>query len=222
MKDLPQSVNWTEAGYVTAVKDQGNCGSCWAFSAIGALEATWMNYSKKLVPLSEQQLVDCSGKQGNEGCAGGWMDWAFDYVWDNAIETEESYPYTGLNGYCHDDYDLGVFQIDGYKYVKHNSSEQLMAALAQIPVSASIAVGQGFQLYTSGILTQDACGDIVNHGILVTGYGHDSALNEDYWIVKNSWSADWGEAGYVRLKKTLETGLGTCFICNQPVWPFKK
>jgi C1A family cysteine protease len=222
VKDLPESVNWTDAGYVTPIKDQGKCGSCWAFSAIGALEATWKNYTKKLVSLSEQQLVDCSTKQGNRGCSGGWMDWAFDYVQDNAIETTESYPYTGNDGFCNDDWSLGVFRIDGYKYVKHNDSQQLMAAVAQIPTSASVAVGTGFQLYTGGIITQDACVDMVNHGILVAGYGHDNKLNEDYWLIKNSWGADWGEAGYIRLKKTLDVGLGTCLICTQPVWPFKK
>lgn len=133
---------------MTGVKDQGTCGSCWAFSAIGSLEGLHAIKTGQLVAFSEQQLVDCSQNEGNKGCAGGWMDQAFDYLWDEqGIETEKDYPYTGVDGSCDADPKKAVFSIQGYKYVPHNDLDQLKAAVAGQVLSVSVAVGSDWQHY---------------------------------------------------------------------------
>ena len=145
---LPDSVDWVTKGAVTGVKDQGTCGSCWAFSAVGALEGLYAIKSGNLLPFSEQQLIDCSQAQGNKGCQGGWMDQAFDYIWDEqGIETEQDYPYVGQDGSCNADPKKGVFQIGGYKYVPHNDLDQLAAAVAGQPIGVSVSVGTEWQFY---------------------------------------------------------------------------
>jgi C1A family cysteine protease len=217
VKDLPASVNWVTAGAVTPVKNQGQCGSCWSFSATGAMEGAYQIKNGNLVSFSEQQLVDCSKAQGNEGCNGGLMDDAFDYAKITAMDTEAQYPYTARDGTCHAA--AGVATISGYTDVTPKSPTALAAAAAVGPVSIAIdASGISFQLYHGGIMKK-MCGQNLDHGVLLVGYGTDNGT--DFWLVKNSWGASWGEKGYFRILREMdkENVGGVCGLQLDPSQP---
>jgi len=194
-----QSVDWTAKGMVSAVKNQGSCGSCWAFSTTGSIEAhTAIKSGKAPVSISEQQLVDCSSSYGNNGCGGGLMDFGFEYLADNGGScTEEAYPYTASQGTCQSTCQK-VTQITGCQDVPKDP-EQLKGAIEQTgPVSIAIQANQlAFQFYHGGVLSGN-CGTQLDHGVLVVGY--DDTAEMPYWKVKNSWGATWGESGYVRIE----------------------
>jgi len=204
---LPQSVDWRTVGAVTPVKNQGQCGSCWAFSTTGSVEGANFIATKNLVPLSEQQLVDCSSSYGNNGCNGGLMDYGFQYIRDKGICSEASYPYTAVTGTCQTTCKpvIPPATVTGYTDVPANNMNALQEAVAMQPVSVAIEADQQvFQFYSGGVLT-GTCGTNLDHGVLVVGY--DTASNPPYWIVKNSWGASWGESGYIRIAMTSGTGL---------------
>jgi len=192
------SVNWVTAGAVAAVKDQGQCGSCWAFSATGAIEGAVFLKEKRLTSVAEQQLVDCSGAEGNQGCNGGLMDYAFDYVIKNkGIGSEASYKYTARDGTCKKV--PSVSTISGYKDIQSGSETGLLAAVNVQPIAIAIEADQScFQFYHSGVLDDASCGTNLDHGVLLAGYDTDSASGKDYWLVKNSWGLSWGDKGYIK------------------------
>ena len=231
---LPVEVNWTKAGGVTPVKDQGYCGSCWSFSATGALEGAFFNKYGKLDSFSEQQLVDCDNlKNGGKdhGCNGGLMDNAFSWISKNGgLCSEFNYPYTsgitGVPGTCTKTCPL-VFgsQIASFVDVKSNSDTDMMNALYKQPVSIAIdAESREFQLYLSGVFTA-LCGTTLDHGVLATGYGLLNGL--EYYSVKNSWSPSWGQAGYILLGKGIDpttsksynAGAGQCGMLMEASYP---
>jgi cathepsin L len=191
-------IDWSAKGAVTAIKDQGQCGSCWAFSSTGAIEgAVQIASGAAVVSVSEQQLVDCSGSEGNQGCNGGLMDYAFQWVIKNGgIASEAAYPYTARDGSCKRV--ASTSKISGFKDVDAGNEDALYTALALGPVSVAIEADQTcFQFYHSGVLDDDSCGTNLDHGVLAVGYGSDSG--KDYWKVKNSWGRSWGDQGYVRI-----------------------
>eukprot|EP00442_Polarella_glacialis_P018578 CAMPEP_0115076750 /NCGR_PEP_ID=MMETSP0227-20121206/16607_1 /TAXON_ID=89957 /ORGANISM="Polarella glacialis, Strain CCMP 1383" /LENGTH=471 /DNA_ID=CAMNT_0002463939 /DNA_START=85 /DNA_END=1500 /DNA_ORIENTATION=+ len=216
---LPKSVDWRANKAVTDVKNQAQCGSCWAFSATGALEGAWAIATGKLVSLSEQQLMDCSTKQGNQGCGGGLMDAAFKYEVLGPVCTEDSYPYASKTGICKAASCTAAIPkggVVGFKDVDPLDENALMEAVSQQPVSVAIEADQmAFQLYKGGVLTK-TCGSALDHGVLVVGYGTDKGT--DYWLVKNSWGPSWGESGYLKIERGLK-GPGECGIKSEPSYP---
>jgi len=208
---LPTSVDWEAAGAVTPVKNQQQCGSCWAFSTTGSTEGAVFLATKKLISLSEQQLVDCSQKEGNQGCNGGLMDDGFQYIIDNkGICLEADYPYTAADGTCKKTCKVAA-TIKSFTDVPANSETALMTAIVATPVSVAVEADQNsFQLYTTGVMDA-ACGTQLDHGVLAVGYGTDAA--KDYYKVKNSWGATWGMKGYILLARgTKFNPAGQCGI----------
>ncbi|KAB7501366.1 Digestive cysteine proteinase 2 [Armadillidium nasatum] len=195
----PETVDWRDEGYVTRVKDQGQCGSCWAFSATGSLEGQHFASTGNLVSLSEQNLVDCVT---GDNCNGGWTTDAFDYVHKNGgIDTEFFYPYTATNGVCKYSADHVGATCTGYKTIA-KSEDSLLEACATIgPISVAIDASHlSFQVYNSGVYYESACSSVnLDHAVLVVGYGTENL--EDYWLVKNSWGVSWGERGYIKMAR---------------------
>ncbi|XP_062888514.1 procathepsin L-like isoform X1 [Mobula hypostoma] len=216
--EIPQEIDWREKGYVTPVKNQGSCGSCWAFSAVGALEGQTFKRTKKLVSLSEQNLVDCSWEQGNAGCRGGWMENAFLYVHkNNGIDSEVGYPYTGREGTCAYEVEFKASRCSNYYFVSQGNEQALAQAVAQVgPVSVAVdATHQSFMFYHSGIYYEPNCQTyLMSHAMLVVGYGSEHGLN--YWIVKNSYSTQWGNQGYILMSKDRDNN---CGIVTHAVFP---
>jgi len=225
--DLPSEVDWRTKGFVTPVKNQKQCGSCWAFSTTGSLEAAHFNKTGKLVSLSEQNLVDCSMKEGNHGCMGGLMDQAFRYIKENnGIDTEESYPYTAKTGKkCLFKNSTVGATLSSWVDIKKGSEDDLAAAVAQVgPISVGIdAAHPEFQMYKKGVYYNKKCSSIrLDHGVLAVGYGQVGKPTEDkrhkkFWIVKNSWGESWGNKGYINMARDANNMCGIATSASYPV-----
>ncbi|KAK1263838.1 Cysteine proteinase 2 [Acorus gramineus] len=215
---LPETKDWREEGIVSPVKNQGHCGSCWTFSTTGALEAAYAQATGKGVSLSEQQLVDCAGAFNNFGCNGGLPSQAFEYVrYNGGLDTEESYPYAGTNGICRfKPESVGVKVIDSVN-ITLGAEDELKHAVGLVrPVSIAFQVVHDFRMYKSGVYTSSTCGNTpmdVNHAVLAVGYGVENGV--PYWLVKNSWGADWGDNGYFK----IELGKNMCGVATCSSYP---
>ena len=217
---VPKEIDWRKQGVVTPIKNQLTCGSCWAFSAIETVESEWALKNQQLYNLSAQELVDCSGYLGNQGCNGGSMKSGFQYVVQNGLCLNQSYPYNATDGFCKNQTCTKKVFIDKYYTVMPNNEKQLEKAVAKQPVSVAIQANtRSFQLYKKGIYTDPMCGTQLDHGVVVVGYGYDTFYNLSYWIVRNSWGATWGENGYIRILKNSEDPQGECGIAIDPSYP---
>ena len=214
-----ESFDWRDQGKVTNVKDQGQCGSCWAFSALGSLESTYAIHSPShnLYNLSEQELVDCSSK--DEGCDGGLMDDAFQYIMDNGICSYKRYPYIAEDNKCSKANCSRVVNISRFVDVKPNSETQLLYALLINPISVAIdASDPSFQSYKRGIYN-GSCSTTLDHGVTLIGYGYDTVWDSKYWIIKNSWATTWGDNGYMYMLRDIEDTSGLCGIAMDASYP---
>uniref|UniRef100_T1J339 Cathepsin L n=1 Tax=Strigamia maritima TaxID=126957 RepID=T1J339_STRMM len=215
---LPKSVDWRKKGYVTPVKNQGQCGSCWAFSTTGSLEGQHFRKTGALVSLSEQNLVDCSYL--NHGCNGGIMDYAFQYIKKNGgIDTEDSYKYEMQVGPCRFKKSSVGATVTGFVDVTTGDENALAEAVATVgPVSVAIdASDPDFQHYSRGVYYKPDCSSTnLDHGVLVVGFGTDEKQN-DFWLVKNSWGASWGDEGYIKMARNRENNCGIATLASYPL-----
>lgn len=217
-ENLPDTVDWRSTA-VTPVKDQGKCGSCWSFSATGAMEGAWAIANNELISLSEQQLLDCSIKYGDMACKGGLMDNAFEYAIDNGLCSEDDVPYEAKRESCHSYNCDAKVQFTQCLDVPSGDQMALKAAVAKQPVSVAIQADKLiFQSYSSGVITGSTCGTNLDHGVLVVGYGSENGQN--YWLVKNSWGDSWGDNGYVKIgRNDTKDDPGVCGIALSPSFP---
>ena len=217
--DPKEQVDWRENNVVTPVKDQKSCGSCWSFSATGALEGAWAIKKNELISFSEQQLLDCSGDYGNHGCNGGLPDRAFEYVMDNGICTEDQVPYSASEQSCQTCSSSSDNKIDHCVDVTPLNQNDLKLAVSNGPVSVAIeADTEIFQHYKGGIISSDKCGTSLDHAVLIVGYGVEN--DQMYWLVKNSWGTTWGDNGYVKIQRSdSDKDAGICGIAMQPSYP---
>ena len=219
---LPDSIDWVAKGMVSAIKDQGSCGSCWSFSTTGSIESAYKIKTGKDILLSEQQILECSVSYGNNGCSGGLVEYAYHYLESHSLETEGEYPYTATSSKpCKAVASEGKVELTSFKEVERFNPEELAQALQLGPVSIGVdASGTAMHWYKSGIIKR-WCGTDIDHAVLLVGYGHQAGLGGgDYWTVKNSWGADWGEKGYFRVLRDMsKKDEGMCGVLQTPTYP---
>ncbi|XP_026750367.2 cathepsin L-like proteinase [Galleria mellonella] len=216
VEELPKELDLRLEGFIRPIKSQGHCGSCWAFSSTAAVEgAIAKSLGGKSFDLSEQSLVDCAWGYGNEGCNGGMLDTAFEYIAKNGIPTSEDYgTYEELDDYCELENVSSVHEIVGFTRVTPRSPNSLKVALNKYgPVAVAIHVNMNMKQYSSGIYYDPECqGQDINHGVTIIGYGVRD--DQEYWIVRNSWGTDWGEGGYILMAADIDN----CSILDYPYY----
>ncbi|XP_033927014.1 cathepsin K isoform X2 [Melopsittacus undulatus] len=212
----PAAVDWRRKGYVTPVKNQGQCGSCWAFSAVGALEGQLKRRTGNLLALSPQNLVDCVAT--NDGCGGGYMTNAFEYVRHNrGIDSEDAYPYIGQDQSCMYSPTGKAAKCRGYREIPVGNERALKRAVARIgPIAVGIDASlPSFQFYSRGVYYDQSCnGQNINHAVLAVGYGTQKGTK--HWIIKNSWGEEWGNKGYVLLARNRDNACGIANLASFP------
>lgn len=207
----PASVDWRDKNIVTPVKDQGQCGSCWAFAATEVLESAYALKKGELPILAPQELVDC--EKTSLGCSGGYPDHALQYIIDHGLELEKDYPYRAANGQCKSK--DTQYKLDQCFDVPPNDEKALQEAVALSPLVVLIEADQRvFQFYQSGIITAKSCGQNIDHAVQLVGYGTENG--QDYWLVRNSWGPSWGDHGYVKLERNSGVRGGTCGVLSGP------
>ena len=215
LENVPASIDWVKKGAVTSIKNQEQCGGCWAFATAANLESYQFLTKNRLESLSMQQLIDCSTAYGNEGCNGGLNSWAYQYVAKQGIELNSQYPFTQQNNACKYDASKVVFRIGGFNRVPKYNNAQLKAAVAQQPVSIGIDA-TALQFYTGGILNTN-CGQQLDHAVSIVGYSTQNGT--PFWLGKNSWGAGWGENGFFQILRRIDNGPSPCGVSEQPTYP---
>jgi len=212
----PDSIDWRTMGAVNSIKNQGSCGSCWAFSAVNALEGAWQINKGQLNDAAEQQLVSCDSH--SHGCNGGWPDLCYEYIKDNGangIDTTASYPYTASDSPCDtqktSDGQNVAATDSGPIRVAESDSALIDAVGNHGPVSICVQVNSKFSSYRSGIFDDPTCGHQINHAVAIVGYDKGQNL----YHLRNSWGTSWGESGYMR----IVMGKNTCGMLTRSVYP---
>ncbi|XP_020215269.1 senescence-specific cysteine protease SAG39 [Cajanus cajan] len=219
LTQVPETLDWRQKGAVTPVKAQGvDCGDCWAFTVVAAVEGIIKLTTGKLIDLSEQELVDCDTKGADHGCEGGTIEEGFKFIVTNkGIASEASYPYRAVDGQCNATAaSQHAATIRNYELVPVNNETALLLAVANQPVSVGID-SSTFQFYSSGVLS-GSCGTKLDHGVTIVGYG----VSDDgtkYWLAKNSWGTTWGEQGYLRIQRDVAAKEGMCGLATEPFFP---
>lgn len=208
-KKADESVDWRTKGIVNAVKDQGQCGSCWAFGTVQACESAYALATGTLNVCSEQNLVDCVTECA--GCSGGLESAALDYILtkqDGYLMGDEDYPYKAYEQTCKFDKSKGINQIKSYDHGKQGDEEYLAQLVSQGVCDVAIdASNWSFQLYSGGIYDESACSSVnLDHAVGLVGYGTENGV--DYWIIRNSWGSSWGEKGYIRMIRNKSNQCG--------------
>ncbi|CAL1298997.1 unnamed protein product [Larinioides sclopetarius] len=216
---VPEKLDWRDAGLVTPVKNQEPCGACWAFSATGSLEGQHKKKTGQLVSLSEQNLVDCSTVIVNNGCDGGLMSSAFEYIKTiDGEDTEKSYPYREEQGECEFNPDTVAAKVTGYVELPSGDENALKETVASVgPVSVAIDAGHSsFTSYKSGIYYEPNCSSKqFDHAVVVVGYGTEDGT--DYWLLKNSWGESWGMNGYMKMARNKNNMCGVASKASYPL-----
>ncbi|XP_031627883.1 cathepsin L1-like [Contarinia nasturtii] len=221
-ESLPKSIDWRSKGGVSKVEEQGRCGSCWAFSVIGAIEGQYFRKTGHLVPLSVQNLVDCVDTEQSikNKCRGQSTARAMDYVKENGgVDTEKSYPYKASGGLCKYKPKNSVAELRGYKTISEGDEMQLQKAIATVgPISVCVdSSHESFQHYHGGVYYEPKCRPhYLSHAVLVVGYGNDSKHGA-FYIIKNSWGDDWGEKGYMKLARNRKNHCGIASAALYPI-----
>lgn len=215
-----ETFDWRNYNVVNPVRNQGQCGSCWAFATTANAESVWAIHTGNLYDMSEQYLVDCATGIGyfNMGCKGGNMDSAFKYMIQNKQCNESEYPYTSgvteTKSKCHTCDEFTQF-TSCYDVLPNNQLELKEAVLKNPVVIGIEADTYYFQSYSSGILTSPLCGTTIDHAVEIVGFGVEN--DTQYWTVRNSWGEDWGENGYFRILRTDSTDdVGICGLAMEP------
>lgn len=216
-ENAPLHFDWQEKNKVTSVKNQGSCGSCWAFSTVSSVESENAIVNNKLVNLSPQELVDCSSDYGNKGCNGGLMEYGFHFIMDKGLCSDKDYPYKGHDETCKKCNEM--IKISDCREVPSYNETALKYAVLKKPISVAVDAGSGaFQFYSKGIVNS-GCGTRLNHAVLLVGYGEENG--QKFWRIKNSWGSNWGEDGYIRLARqdTNEKSAGMCGLTKEASYP---
>ena len=203
-----RAVDWRKLNIVNKVKNQGNCGSCWAFSAVSVVEEAYALFKKDGIPtLAEQELVDCSTSYGNDGCDGGFSFQGLDYIRDKGINLEKDYPYKARDGQCKDISGKGAFKIKEWIKVEAGPNN-MVDILRKQPTTASFHVQGDFMSYKSGVYNPKSCPGNRNHAVNAIGFDLDAEV--PYFIVRNSWGPKWGEEGFFKI--AIKDENGTCWF----------
>ncbi|KAN0043100.1 hypothetical protein ACTA71_010735 [Dictyostelium dimigraforme] len=215
----PASMDWRNYGAVSMVKNQGPCGSCYAFAASSAMESMYFRKYNNMKLFSEQNLVDCTLSYGNGGCSGGWMHNCYKYVKDNGgLNSQSIYPYQGTVGKCRYTSSDSAVKVTNYVMVKQHNENDLADIVGSIgPVSAAFDASTiEFMYYHSGIYYSENCNKYrTSAAALVIGYGSENGV--DYWILKNSWGVNWGEGGFFKMRRNIDDACGIATASSYPI-----
>lgn len=216
-KGAPAALDWRQYDMVSPVKNQGHCGSCYTFSTTGAIESQYLRKYRTLKLFSEQQLVDCSQVFGNNGCGGGWQTNCYRYINKYGLESEQDYPYVAYQEECAQNRELSKLNVTGMVRSKYGDEVALVALVSRYgPAAIAVDADQGFAYYHSGVYISESCSpQYLTHAVLIVGYGSDNG--QDYWTIKNSWGADWGDKGYIKLGRNYGNMCGVADVPSVPL-----